>query len=68
MIKPWTKTRTTPLGNFRVFTVRADQKISDKDSLFGTYSFDNSPLTQPDTLGNVLQHAIARRQISPSNI
>ncbi len=28
MIKPWTKTRTTPLGNFRVFTVRADQKIS----------------------------------------
>ncbi len=28
MIKPWTKTRTTPLGNFRVFSVRADQKIS----------------------------------------
>jgi len=45
------------------FTVRVDQKISDKDSLFGTYSFDNSPLTQPDLLGNSLQHAISRRQI-----
>jgi len=32
MIKPWTKTRTTPLGNFRVFTVRADQKISPRTS------------------------------------
>ena len=49
--------------NENFVTARADQKISDKDSLFGTYSFDNSPLTQPDTLGNVLQHAIARRQI-----
>jgi hypothetical protein len=45
------------------FTIRADQKFSDKDSLFGTYSFDNSPLTQPDPLGNVLLHAISRRQI-----
>jgi hypothetical protein len=44
-------------------TIRADQKISDKDSLFGTYSFDNSPLTQPDALGNVLQQAVAKRQI-----
>src|SRR2546426_70092 len=49
--------------NENFVTARADQRISDKDSLFGTYSFDNSPLTQPDTLGNVLQHAIARRQI-----
>src|SRR5258706_14478216 len=28
MIKPWTKTRTTPLGDFRIFSLRADQKIS----------------------------------------
>ncbi|HYR85005.1 MAG TPA: TonB-dependent receptor [Terriglobia bacterium] len=49
--------------NENFFTSRVDQKISDRDSLFGTYSFDNSPLTQPDTLGNVLQHAIAKRQI-----
>jgi ADP-ribose pyrophosphatase len=28
VIKPWTTTRTKPLGDFRVFTVRADEKIS----------------------------------------
>ncbi len=49
--------------NENFFTFRADQKLSDKDSLFGTYSFDNSPLTQPDALGDVLQHAISKRQI-----
>jgi hypothetical protein len=49
--------------NENFFTIRADQKFSDKDSLFGTYLFDNSPLTQPDALGNVLQHAISKRQI-----
>ena len=49
--------------NENFFTTRVDHKISEKDSLFGTYNFDNSPLTQPDTLGTLLQHAIARRQI-----
>src|SRR5437016_6189231 len=49
--------------NENFLTTRVDQKLSDKDNLFGTYSFDNSPLTQPDTLDNVLQHAISRRQI-----
>jgi outer membrane receptor protein involved in Fe transport len=49
--------------NENFFTIRADQRLSDKDSLFGTYSFDNSPLTQPDALGDVLQHAISKRQI-----
>jgi ADP-ribose pyrophosphatase len=28
VIKPWTTTGTKPLGDFRVFTVRADEKIS----------------------------------------
>ena len=28
MIKPWIRTATKPLGDFRVFTVRADTKIS----------------------------------------
>jgi len=28
VINPWTRTGTKPLGDFRVFTVRADQKIS----------------------------------------
>ena len=28
MIKPWTQINSTPLGNFRIFTLRSDQKIS----------------------------------------
>jgi hypothetical protein len=50
--------------NENYFTVRVDQKISSKDSLFGTYVFDYSPLTQPDILNNVLQQTIAKRQIA----
>jgi hypothetical protein len=46
------------------FTVRVDQKISEKDSLFGTYVYDYSPLTQPDILNNVLQQSIAKRQFA----
>jgi hypothetical protein len=46
------------------FTVRVDQKIFDKDSLFGTYVYDYSPLTQPDILNNILQQSIAKRQIA----
>ena len=46
------------------FTTRVDEKISDKDSLFGTYSFDNSPLTQPNVLDDVLISSTAKRQIA----
>jgi outer membrane receptor protein involved in Fe transport len=46
------------------FTVRADQKFSEKDSLFGTYVYDYSPLTQPDPLNNLLLQATAKRQIA----
>src|ERR1700676_2118379 len=46
------------------FTTRVDQKISDKDSLFGTYVYDYSPLTEPDILNNILQQSIAKRQIA----
>jgi len=46
------------------FTTRVDQKISEKDSLFGTYVYDYSPLTQPDTMNNVLEQSIAKRQIA----
>src|SRR4051812_3448337 len=28
MIKPWQKTGSKPAGNFRIFTIRADQKVS----------------------------------------
>jgi len=50
--------------NENFFTIRVDQKISNKDNLFGTYTFDNSPLTQPDALGDVLDHAISRRHMA----
>ncbi len=47
------------------FTVRADQNISDKDKLFGTYSFDNAPLSRPDAFfGNVLLSQLDQRHIA----
>src|SRR5712691_3402350 len=46
------------------YTTRVEEKISDKDSLFGTYVYDYSPLTQPDILNNILQQSIAKRQIA----
>ena len=50
--------------NENYFTVRVDEKISEKDSLFGTYVYDYSPLTEPDILNNILQQSIAKRQIA----
>jgi hypothetical protein len=35
------------------YTTRLDHKISDKDSLFATYTYDDTPFTQPDTFGNL---------------
>src|SRR5206468_6445296 len=35
------------------FTSRVDHKVSDKDSLFGTYMYDDAPYNQPDGLNNV---------------
>ena len=46
------------------FTIRFDERMSGKDSLFGTYVYDYSPLTQPDILNNILQQSIAKRQIA----
>ena len=34
------------------FTSRVDHKVSDKDSLFGTYMYDDAPYTQPDNFNN----------------
>ncbi len=39
--------------NENFFTGRADHKISDSDSLFGTYMFDKTPYSAPDGLNNV---------------
>jgi outer membrane receptor protein involved in Fe transport len=35
------------------FTTRVDHKISDSDSIFGTYMFDRTPFTQPDPFNNL---------------
>jgi hypothetical protein len=35
------------------YTTRVDHKISDKDSLFATYTYDDTPFTQPDAFGNL---------------
>jgi outer membrane receptor protein involved in Fe transport len=35
------------------YTTRLDHKISDKDSLFATYNYDDTPFTQQDALGNL---------------
>jgi TonB dependent receptor len=50
--------------NENFFTIRVDQNISDKDKLFGTYSFDNAPSTTPDAFDNVVNGQLDRRQIA----
>jgi outer membrane receptor protein involved in Fe transport len=50
--------------NENFFTIRADQNISDKDKLFGTYSFDNAPSSTPDAFDNVLNSQIDQRHIA----
>jgi hypothetical protein len=46
------------------FTVRADERFSESDSIFGTYMFDNAPFTQSDAYNNVLQGSKTRRQVA----
>jgi outer membrane receptor protein involved in Fe transport len=50
--------------NEEFFTFRVDQKLTDNDSLFGTYSFDNSPQSSPDVLGDVSTIESSRVQIA----
>ena len=44
------------------FTIRLDQKISEKDNLFGTYNYDKSLEDTPDLLNQVENHNLAKRQ------
>jgi hypothetical protein len=44
------------------FTVRVDHTITTKDTLFGTYLFDDTDFTQPDSFNNVLLKSHSRRQ------
>jgi hypothetical protein len=44
-------------------TTRVDHKISEKDSVFGTYVYDKTPYTSPDSMGNVQLSTQSSRQI-----
>jgi hypothetical protein len=44
------------------YTARVDHKLSRNDGLFGTYLFDDTDFTQPDSFNNVLLKSHTRRQ------
>jgi hypothetical protein len=44
------------------YTVRVDHKLSTNDGLFGTYLFDDTDFTQPDSFNNVILNSHTRRQ------
>ena len=46
------------------FTTRVDHKLSNKDSLFGTYMFDDGKSTSPDTFNNKDTATLSRRQLA----
>jgi len=49
--------------NENFVTARVDHKFSDRDSLFGTYLFDRTPYSSPDSFNNVLLGSRTARQI-----
>jgi len=49
--------------NENFVTTRIDHKFSDRDSLFGTYLFDRTPYSSPDSFGNVGLNTLSSRQI-----
>jgi hypothetical protein len=46
------------------FTIRGDYRISDKDSLTGTYFYDNGNLTSPDPFNVRITGNLAKRQLA----
>ena len=46
------------------FTTRLDHKLSEKDSLSGTYLYDKTPYTSPDGVNDVLLSTLSSRQIA----
>src|SRR5579872_2494476 len=46
------------------FTTRIDHRLSNKDSLFGTYVYDKTPYSSPDGLDNVEFDTATARQIA----
>src|SRR5258705_13457060 len=51
--------------NENFFTTRLDHKISEKDTLSGTYLFDKTPYTSPDGANDVLLTTKPSSQIAP---
>jgi hypothetical protein len=49
--------------NENFVTTRIDHKFSDRDSLFGTYMFDRTPYSSPDSFGNVGLGTLSSRQV-----
>jgi hypothetical protein len=45
------------------FTTKIDHKFSERDSISGTYSHDNSIVVQPDAFGELLSNVVSRRQL-----
>ncbi|HEV1995003.1 MAG TPA: TonB-dependent receptor [Candidatus Acidoferrum sp.] len=50
--------------NENFLTARIDHKFTDKDSLFGTYVFDRTPYSAPDSFDNVMLGSLTSRQIA----
>jgi Carboxypeptidase regulatory-like domain/TonB-dependent Receptor Plug Domain/TonB dependent receptor len=49
--------------NENFVTTRIDHKFSGKDGLFGTYLFDRTPYSSPDSMGNVSLGSLSSRHI-----
>src|ERR1041385_5226987 len=53
----------TLVVNENFFTTRLDHKMSDTNSLFGTYNYDSSPLTKPDGFNAISNLSNVKRNI-----
>jgi carboxypeptidase family protein/TonB-dependent receptor-like protein len=49
--------------NENFLTTRIDHKFSDKDGISGTYLYDRTPYSAPDSMGNVQLGSLSSRQI-----
>src|SRR5260221_9318246 len=46
------------------FTIRVDHKLSDKDSLYGTFMRDNSKTIEPGTFGELFSDIVSSRYVT----
>jgi hypothetical protein len=49
--------------NENFFTIRGDNKFTDKDSINSTFFYDKAPLTAPDSLGNIIDEVASDRRM-----